>query len=51
VASANWYSVFVHPYPSGIISSDEGATGKFRVAADNRNANEGVKFKGNYDER
>jgi hypothetical protein len=34
-----------------IINRDEGATGKFREAVDNRNANEEVKFKGNYDER
>jgi hypothetical protein len=39
------------PVLAEIISSDEGATGKLREAADNRNANEEVKFKGNDDER
>jgi hypothetical protein len=39
------------PVPEEIISRDEGATGKFREAADNRNANEEVKVKGNDDER
>jgi hypothetical protein len=34
-----------------IISRGEGATGTFREAADNRNANEEVTFKGNDDER
>jgi hypothetical protein len=28
-------------------SHDEDATGKFRAAADNKNANEKVRFKGN----